>query len=88
MKRIHLIISGRVQGVGFRYFCQSHAQRLGLTGYVRNREDGSVEVEIEGEDVAVEEFVTLAWNGPRAAHVHDVIREERPVKRESEFRVR
>ena len=87
MKRIHLIISGHVQGVGFRYFCQSQAERLGLFGYARNREDGSVQVEVEGDDEALEKFVMLAHSGPRMAHVTNVELEERTFRNDSDFKI-
>ncbi len=88
MKRIHLIISGRVQGVGFRFFCQSHAERLRLSGYARNREDGSVEVEAQGEYEALEEFSTLMQAGPRAAWVTNVARKDAPLNQtELDFRI-
>jgi acylphosphatase len=65
-------IVGDVQGVGFRYFAQSHARRLGLEGYVRNRYDGAVEVEAEGGAEALEGFLDLLRRGPRMARVQDV----------------
>ncbi len=68
----HLKISGRVQGVGFRYSMSEEAERLGVTGWVRNRRDGTVEAVIDGAPDAVE--VVLAWarRGPRGAHVTEV----------------
>ena len=79
MKRIHLIISGRVQGVGFRYFCYELAELLRVTGYARNRTDGSVEVEAQGEEKAIEQFIESASRGPRYAMVTNVDRYERDV---------
>jgi acylphosphatase len=61
-----------VQGVGFRYFAESNARRLGLEGYVRNRHDGAVEVEAEGDAPALERFLDLLRQGPRMARVEDV----------------
>ena len=71
---------GTVQGVGFRWSTQHEAERLGLTGWVRNRSDRTVEVELEGDDDAVS--AALAWleRGPTAARVTDVVvREIAPV---------
>jgi acylphosphatase len=65
-------IFGDVQGVGFRFFAERHAQRLGLDGYVRNRYDGAVEVEAEGPSSALEQFLAELRHGPRAARVQDV----------------
>ena len=63
---------GDVQGVGFRYFAESHARRLGLEGYVRNRYDGAVDVEAEGSAPSLERFLDLLRRGPRMARVHEV----------------
>ena len=88
MRRIHFIITGRVQGVGFRYFCQEQAVRLGLTGYARNIEDGCVEIEAQGDDGTLEEFAMAVSKGPRSARVANVEREEREVvSEESSFKI-
>jgi acylphosphatase len=58
-KRIHVIVEGRVQGVYFRAYTKDAAVKLGLSGWVRNRPDGSVEALIEGEKTAVEKM--LQW---------------------------
>jgi acylphosphatase len=71
-RRLKAEIVGDVQGVGFRYFAQSHARRLGLEGYVRNRYDGAVEVEAEGGADALERFLDLLRRGPRSARVQDI----------------
>ena len=70
--RAHLIVSGRVQGVGFRYFAYSWAVRLGLTGWIRNSLDGSVESEVEGDRSAVEEYIAQLKAGPRWSHISGV----------------
>jgi acylphosphatase len=68
----HLRIAGRVQGVGFRYFMEGKAGELGVTGWVRNRRDGSVEAVVQGTPEAVEAMIAAARLGPRAAIVIDV----------------
>ncbi|HUN39081.1 MAG TPA: acylphosphatase [Acetobacteraceae bacterium] len=64
-----LVISGRVQGVGFRAWMQEHARALGLSGWVRNRVDGTVEALVAGDVAAVEELLRLCRRGPRMAEV-------------------
>ena len=68
----HLKISGRVQGVGFRYSMSEEAARLGVTGWVRNRRDGSVEAVIDGAPDEVEGILAWARRGPRGASVTGV----------------
>jgi len=70
--RLSAIIHGRVQGVGFRFFAQLRASELGLTGYVRNRWDGAVEVVAEGEEDAVRRLLGELRVGPRSAIVDRV----------------
>lgn len=65
------LVSGRVQGVGFRYFAQDAAQREGLTGLVRNLDDGRVEAIAEGEAEAMERFERALHRGPSHARVTD-----------------
>jgi acylphosphatase len=72
MERLHAVVRGDVQGVGFRYFVQRTAQRLGLRGWVRNNDDGSVEVVAEGERGPLEELSRALKEGPRAARVDRV----------------
>jgi len=72
MKRVRLRISGVVQGVAFRYFTVAAARRHGVTGWVRNVPDGTVEALAEGETVAVDEFTQWCRTGPRMARVEDV----------------
>ena len=68
----HLRILGRVQGVGFRYALQDEAERRGVTGWARNRADGSVETVLQGNPEAVEEVLAWARQGPRAARVTEL----------------
>jgi acylphosphatase len=66
------LISGRVQGVGFRFFTEAAATREGLQGWVRNLPDGRVDITVEGESDAVERFERDVRHGPPAARVTDV----------------
>ena len=70
--RAHVVVSGLVQGVCYRYFTVEEAQRLGLTGWVRNLPSGEVEAEAEGDRSAVEALIKAMKIGPRAAHVTDL----------------
>jgi acylphosphatase len=70
--RAHLVVRGLVQGVWYRGSMQSEAQRLDVGGWVRNRADGTVEAEVEGERAAVDALIAWARRGPRGAHVEDV----------------
>ncbi len=72
---VRWILSGRVQGVAFRYFTRQTAQRLGLHGWVRNLHDGSVEVRVRGTDTELDEFRELLRQGPPMGRV-DLIDEE------------
>ena len=68
----HLRITGRVQGVGYRYHMAQEASRLGLAGWVRNRSDGSVEALVHGAPTAVQAFIDWAHQGPALARVDGV----------------
>lgn len=72
MKRANLIISGNVQGVGYRSWAVSKARESHLTGWVKNRSDGSVEIVAEGERDEIENFIDICWEGPEAAWVEDI----------------
>ena len=69
---VRAVVSGLVQGVGYRYYAVGHARRLGLTGYARNLPDGKVEAYAEGERGLLEEFLKLLRIGPVAADVTGV----------------
>ena len=69
---VHIIVHGVVQGVGFRYYVMSHAQNLGIRGFVRNLPNGKVEAEAYGERSLLEEFISAVKIGPMSAHVVDV----------------
>jgi acylphosphatase len=72
MKRVHLIVRGRITGVFFRVAAQREAKRLGITGWVKNRTDGKVELLAEGEEEGIREMVLWAQHGTSAARVDDV----------------
>ena len=72
MERLHAVVRGSVQGVGFRYFIQRKAQELGLRGWVRNNDDGTVELVAEGPRSALERLKMAAEEGPRMARVQRV----------------
>jgi acylphosphatase len=70
--RVHALISGVVQGVGFRYFVRQQAVQLSLTGWVRNLPDGRVEAVAEGERAVLDPFVVAMRKGPRGSLVDSV----------------
>jgi acylphosphatase len=72
MVTLHLQISGRVQGVNYREAMRRECERLGVTGWVRNRGDGSVEAVVQGSAASVEAVVAWARRGPPAARVDRV----------------
>jgi acylphosphatase len=74
-----LLISGRVQGVGFRYFTRDVATREGLTGWVRNLADGRVQAYLEGEAESVTRVERLLRRGPGSGHVTDVAAVDEPA---------
>ena len=78
-------IRGRVQGVGFRYFAQHAASGLGLTGYVRNLDDGSVEVYAAGPPERLSDFAASLHQGPRWAEVRGVEEQEEAVQQYGNF---
>jgi acylphosphatase len=69
--RVHILVSGRVQGVGFRFFTAARARSLGVGGSVRNLPDGRVEIVAVGERSALEAFVATVRTGPPGAAVRD-----------------
>lgn len=88
MNAIRLTITGRVQAVCFRAFVKHHAELLGLTGWVKNRGDGSVEVCAQGNEEKLKMLEALCVKGPVAAEVEQVIKEEIPVQPMDCFEIR
>lgn len=72
MKRYHMIVKGYVQCVGFRYYAKIKAESLGIKGWVRNKYDGTVEIDAEGDDISIELYARLIREGSRYSEVEDV----------------
>ena len=89
IKRVHLLIEGRVQGVGYRYSACAEGEYRSLAGWVRNLPDGRVELVAEGPGAAVESLVEWCRQGPRYAAVRQVdVAWEAPGDEPSGFRIR
>jgi acylphosphatase len=88
-EELYAVVRGRVQGVGFRYFVVEEAQALRLRGYVRNDDNGNVEVLAQGPRPALERLLMLLRRGPSAARVYEVQTEWRePTLHVSGFHIR
>lgn len=85
---MHAVVSGDVQGVGFRVATRAEAQRAGLSGFVRNAEDGSVEVEFEGSDAAVAALLDWLRHGPPGSRVDSVETRQLAVTGQAGFGIR
>jgi acylphosphatase len=88
MKAKKLIVQGRVQGVYFRASAKQQAMLLGVKGLIENKPDGSVYLEIEGEDEAVDRMVNWCKSGPALARVKDVKIDDSAIADLSGFRIR
>ncbi len=89
MRRVHVFVDGKVQGVFYRASTQDKAKALGLKGWVRNLPDGRVEYVAEGPDEAVQELLRWSEEGPAYARVSGLeVREEEPVGEFSDFSVK
>ncbi|TCI28571.1 acylphosphatase [Exiguobacterium sp. SL-10] len=84
----HLIVSGRVQGVGFRYFAQSTALEYGVTGWVRNLNDGTVELQIEGDAEKLTSYKRALYDGNRFVGVERIDAEDATVESYRKFDIR
>jgi acylphosphatase len=87
MKAVNVRVTGRVQGVAFRWSAQAEALRLGVTGWVRNEPDGSVLLYVEGPDDSVDALVAWCRQGPPSARVRAVAVAPAPAEGGSTFRV-
>ncbi|NEG96879.1 acylphosphatase [Bifidobacterium sp. SMB2] len=77
--RIHAIITGLVQGVGFRYYTTTQARQYGITGWTHNRHDGTVEIEAQGPTDQLEQFTKQLRKGPRWSNVEHITTTEIPA---------
>ena len=88
MNRVHVVASGRVQGVFFRASLRDEARRRGATGWVRNAPDGSVEAELQGSRQVIDQLLTFCRRGPGDAVVEDLqVQQVDPLPDESTFEV-
>lgn len=86
IQAVHAIVEGRVQGVGYRWFVQKTATKLGINGYVRNLPDGSVELEAEGDTESLDILITELKKGPLGAQVQALKSHRRIVQSDAERR--
>lgn len=88
-RRVQVRVTGRVQGVGFRAYTQKQAMLLGLSGWVRNMADGSVEFQAEGGEEAIQLLIQRCQRGPLWARVEDMkVIDEPPLGENGGFAVR
>ncbi len=86
MKRYHIIVEGRVQGVGFRYFCITHAKNRNLTGSVKNLLNGMVEIYVQGEEEKIDDFLAAIQKGNFLINVTNMsIKRSDIIPKEKEF---
>ncbi len=88
MPAYRYVVSGRVQGVGYRYFVMRQADALGVSGYARNRADGSVEVVAEADDAVLADFEARLREGPSFAEVANLEREPIAERGSGGFHIR
>lgn len=89
LRLVNIVVSGLVQGVGFRYYVQSLARTYNLNGYAKNLMNGDVEIEVEGEDTILKQFIEEVKIGPRFAHVSSFYIDMKPYEgKYNKFEVR
>ena len=88
MKTIELKVSGRVQGVGFRFYTQKRALEFRVFGYVQNKPDGSVFIEAEGQASDVDVFADWCARGPAWSRVSQIVKSELPFVGYSKFEIK
>lgn len=80
MERYLIKVLGRVQGVGFRYFAQYNASSYNITGYAQNCEDGTVRMEVQGEEKNIDKYLSIIRNGNRFVKVEEIVMKKIDVK--------
>ncbi len=88
MPCLHIHISGKVQGVSFRYYILKEAQRLGIFGWVKNLENGQMEVVAQGKEEELQQLIRLCRKGPPYAEVERVDMEEIPEEKMEGFEIK
>lgn len=87
-KHTKLIVHGKVQGVGYRYSCSEAAHRFGISGFVKNKSDGTVYIEAEGEDENMTQFKVWCKKGPTWARVSELEEETGTIKDFTSFEIK
>ena len=87
MKRLSILVSGKVQGVFYRASTEKKAREIGLTGFVRNEANGDVYIEAQGSEADLNTFAEWCWIGPERAKVISVNLSEKEVLPEENFRI-
>jgi len=88
MKRIHILITGKVQGISFRYYTKKKAEELQIKGWVKNLPNGDVEIVVEGNNSNITSFMDWCKTGPSLANVKNIaINEEQPTNEFSTFSI-
>jgi len=72
MKKLHIIVKGKVQGVGYRYFAYINARDMGINGFVRNLQNGDVELVVEGDPEILAKYIDILKSGPHSSKVEKV----------------
>ncbi len=88
IKTVSIQVSGRVQGVGFRYYTRKKAEECKVNGFVQNKTDGSVYIEASGETIDIDTFIDWCKQGPAWARVLDIRISELPVQEWDGFEIR
>ncbi|GIK41245.1 MAG: hypothetical protein BroJett011_50780 [Chloroflexota bacterium] len=89
MKRVRILIEGKLQGANFRYHTQQEAQKLGLAGFVRNLSDGRIEIDAQGDDESVAKMLAWCQEGPQSAQLKSILfRYDEPSEHVTDFIVR